>query len=238
MTHGMQRSLNDRINHAGPGAFFAPNRKKLRLCGGSDAKQGLRPCAAPDSHLRWPRPSRSKSATPLGAICDPLRTNRQHPRRGEHNPSTASGSTQHRPRGRDPRCGKEPHRGHPLRRSRSPRRGQPRHQSLSPRQDQPRHRSPSHAKGNPCAKGTLPWSLSTYRGLPLHWNLTLVPRAPPTPQPVPVPRPAPLRSLSPRQDQPRHRNLSPRRGSKLDPQNSVTAKSKQSKKFSCKLFKI
>jgi hypothetical protein len=41
------------------GAFFAP--QKTGLSGGSAA------CAAA------PRPSRSKSATPLGAICDPLR---------------------------------------------------------------------------------------------------------------------------------------------------------------------
>jgi hypothetical protein len=42
-------------------------RRKLRRVGGSAA------CAA-DGHLQWPRPSRSKSATPLGAICDPLRS--------------------------------------------------------------------------------------------------------------------------------------------------------------------
>jgi hypothetical protein len=37
------------------GAFFAP--QKTGLCGGSAAKHGLRPCAAADGHLRWPRPS-------------------------------------------------------------------------------------------------------------------------------------------------------------------------------------
>jgi hypothetical protein len=49
------------------GAFFAP--QKTGLSGGSAATHGLRPCAAAAS-----RPSRSKSATPLGAICDPLRS--------------------------------------------------------------------------------------------------------------------------------------------------------------------
>jgi hypothetical protein len=50
-------------------------------------------CSAKNRALRgfgnkcFRNPFRSKSATPLGAICDPLRTNRQHPFRGEGVPS-------------------------------------------------------------------------------------------------------------------------------------------------------
>jgi hypothetical protein len=60
------------------GAFSAA--PKTGLSGGSTAKHGLQPCAAADGHHKWPghlrcpRLSRSKSATPLGTICDPLRS--------------------------------------------------------------------------------------------------------------------------------------------------------------------
>jgi hypothetical protein len=47
------------------GAFFAP--QKTGLSGGSAAPHGLRPCAAADGHLRWPRPS-----NPLAQLRCPL----------------------------------------------------------------------------------------------------------------------------------------------------------------------
>jgi hypothetical protein len=43
----------DQAKHLG--AFFAP--QKTGLSGGSAATHGLRPCAAADGHLWWPRPS-------------------------------------------------------------------------------------------------------------------------------------------------------------------------------------